>query len=536
MVAAVTTWIGEVTRSATGRAVPRTITLPLVALKYGKRFVTERLLTMKNFTSLLPHGQYQCRVIGRKALTRQSPDGREWPAVELQVMVSTGPHAGHLLTFLVWGEGKIQRARYLKQDDLLVVTVAQQQLDSGATVNRVVGFRADGDPSIVEALGDGEETGHHDCDLASSVAQTAQIDSLLLHRLQKAIREGAIDPPMLEAVPASVQPAIAAEFATGFQRLGSKNGPRTIVDYESVLQLHSSFDPVLPSGVSGFISGYQYDHTIAEFANAHGGWLKGYRGRSWARWMAMDLDGDGTDDDLQRVIDEAVGIVGTLVPLGVHSDSILPFFSGGRGIHLMWPSGVFAAMPKDGFEATAGIVCHTIAGLAGATIDPNLYKPLASLRAPNTRHEGTGLYKVLLPLDRLATLSAVAVKEWAREPRPFHMNEWAASPVPLLHDLWRFACQVEAQARRQTAAVLQGDRRIFADTFDLMVHGAPEKSRGSRIFKAAMNLLDLDCPEPLLHALLEPAARLSGYPMSDFESQINGAITAHAAKPAANVS
>jgi hypothetical protein len=103
-----------------------------------------------------------------------------------------------------------------------------------------------------------------------------------------------------------------------------------------------------------------------------------------------------------------------------------------------------------------------------------------------------------------------------------------------LHDLWRLACVVETTTRRRTAAVSTGERRIFGDTFDLMVHGAHEGSRGTRFFKAAMNLLDFDCPEPLLYALLEPAARLSGYPMNEFTAQIDGAITAHGNDPARN--
>ncbi len=492
---------------------------------------------MKNLTSLLPDGQYQCRLVARKSIAPQTGAVDARPAVDLQFMVSTGPNAGHLLTGRVWGEGKTQRARALRQDDPLIITVTQFKLDSGTTVNRVVDFRIASEPSVVEALRESPAVDDHDCDAAvPSIVQTAQIDSLLLQRLQKAVREGVTNPPSLDAVPASAYSAVAAEFSTGFQRLGSKKGRRTLVDYESALRLHSSFDPILPSGVVGLMSMYQYDHAITEYANSHAGWLKKYRGRSWARWLAMDLDGDGTDDGIQRVIDEAVRIVGALVTLGVHPASILPFFSGGRGIHLMWPSGVFGAMPKDGFEATAGIVCRTIADLVGATIDPHLYAPLASLRAPNTRHEDTKLFKVLLPLEQLSNLDVATVRELAKTPRPFHMPSWVATPVPLLHDLWRFACQVEAQARRQTAAVLQGDCRIFAETFETMIHGAPEGSRGTRFFKAAMNLLDLDCPEPLLHALLEPAARLSGYPVNEFQSQIYGAITAQAAKPAANVS
>lgn len=362
------------------------------------------------------------------------------------------------------------------------------------------------------------------------------VEELVAH-LRRAIIGTASGPRSLAAAvlprPAT-QPACAADFTSGFCRVGGKGGPLDLVQQEDALREYVACEAAVLTGVPGFLSIYQYTSDLAIYVRENGGSLAKYRGRCWARWLAIDLDGDGTAAGLDRVLDDIRKLVGVLHALGVPAESIVVFFSGGRGAHLLWPSSVLAAAPKDGFEATAGVVCQAIASLASVQIDINLYRPLASLRLPNTRHEETGLYKVVLLADELPGLNAASVKELAREPRPFVMPDWAVAPVMPLRDLWRLACGVEATARRRTAAVATGERRIFSDTFDLMVHGAPEGSRGTRFFKAAMNLLDIDCPEPLLYALLEPAARLSDYPMNEFMAQMVGAIAAHGNDPATN--
>jgi hypothetical protein len=107
------------------------------------------------------------------------------------------------------------------------------------------------------------------------------------------------------------------------------------------------------------------------------------------------------------------------------------------------------------------------------------------------------------------------------------MPSWRMKPVAVLVDLWMWSCFAEGTQTARLTAAIDGERRIFRDTFDFLVHGAPDGQRGTRLFRAAANLLDFDCPEPLLRALLEPAARLSGYPPEDFDAQINGALAAH---------
>lgn len=480
---------------------------------------------MQNITTRLPFGEYQCRVLGRQSIQVPSASGEARSTLELHVIVSSGPHSGHQLSFRVWGEGKTQRARSLRRDEPLIVNVAHVRLESGAIVHRVVDFRTPSAACVLDDSGCGATTTATD-EACSGGLPLVQSAPDLHDRLRGALTDTSTEPaPVVTTAPC---PAFAAEFATGFHWLGAKSGQRSLIDYKHVFEQHAAMAATVHAGAPGFLSLCQYSCDIEAHAKAHGGSLAGYRGCSWARWLAIDLDGDRTDAGLNRVIDESVRVTGALVALGVPAESILVFFSGGRGIHIMWPSSVVGASPVDGFEMIAGRVCQTIADLVGVAIDMNVYKPLAALRAPNTRHEESGLYKIALALDELATLDAAGIRELSRAPRPFVVPAWSFSPVPLLQGLWAWASQAAVVVRRKATAVASGDRRIFGDTFDLMVHGAADGSRGMRFFKAAMNLLDFGCPEPLLHALLEPAARLSGYPQNEFASQIDGALKAHA--------
>ncbi len=483
-------------------------------------------------SNLLPEGTHLCRLEGRHRLTDQTREGRDREALELAVLVIDGVATGHRTTFRVFGRAKMDRAKRMRQGAQIVVTVVHVALDSGRSVSRVADFHAADEPSVVEAMGNGapiataRSTGPNDL-------PPEEVPGILLQRLRRAVREGGLpaDPHGAAVVAIAPPPPPADEYPIGFHLIGATRGLRTLVDFEAVLADHADCGPTVVTGMPGFISLFQYAAAIADHKEANNGSLAGFRGRCWSRWVAIDLDGDGTDVGLNQVLADAKKVVDALLALAVPTTKILVFFSGRRGIHILWPSQVFAAGPKDNFEAAVRLVCRAIAGLVGVEVDSSIYNPLAAMRAPNTRHEGTGLYKVAIPLNALSTLDAAAVQSLARQPSPFTMPDWRTPPVGLLHELWRWACGVEASHRRLTAAVIDADRRIFGDTFDLICHGAPEGSRGTRFFRAAANLLDFDCPEPLLRALLEPAARLCGYPDEDLENQIRGAITAHERRP-----
>jgi len=454
--------------------------------------------------------------------------------IDLLFKLAGGSVPGLQLKHRVWAESSKARARRLKQGQEVVVVVRTVTLDSGKVVNRVIDFHAANEPSVIEAMmndGGGTVVTKPPAADAADPVLPAELWAALLKSGKTAAAKTGPASILTATLPVGVD---AEFFKHGFLRVGAKGGHREIVDYEATIAGYAAHS-TLPLGrarTPGYLSVYQYAADIVAYQSQHDGSLKGYRGKCWARWLAVDFDGDGSPEGLDRALGDTRRFARFLIDRGVPVEKVLVFFSGGRGFHLMFPSACCGAGPKVGFEGAVGFFCGEIAKLVKATIDPNIYKSLASLRAPNTPHDESGLYKVLLPHEELEGLDAARVMELARKPRPFEMPSWRMKPVAVLVDLWMWACHAEGTQTARLTAAIDGERRIFRDTFDFLMHGAPEGQRGTRLFRAAANLLDFDAPEPLLRALLEPAARLSGYRPDEFDAQINGALAAHQARPA----
>lgn len=491
---------------------------------------------MQHAHGLIQPGRYRAALIGRTKSPAASsggtnPSGQSHIDLLFELIGSSVP--SRRLKHRVWAESSKARARRLKQGQEVVVVVRLVTLDSGKVVNRVSDFHAANEPSVIEAM-TAEGNGTVVTKRPAANAADPVLPTELWQRLMT-LGTPSTAKPCPASILATMLPvgADAGTFKHGFLRVGAKGGHREIVDYEATIAGYSAHSSLPPDQARspGYVSVYQYAADIADYQRGHEGSLKGYRGKCWARWLAVDFDGDGSPEGLDHALGDARRFARFLIDRGVPADKVLLFFSGGRGFHLMFPSACCGAWPKVGFEGAAGLFCGEIAKLVKATIDENIYKALAALRAPNTPHDKSGFYKVLLPHEELEGLDAARVTELAREPRPFEMPSWRMKPVAVLIDLWMWACHAEGTQTARLTAAIDGERRIFRDTFDFLVHGAPEGHRGTRLFRAAVNLLDFDCPEPLLRALLEPAARLSGYPSEDFDAQINGAIAAHERRP-----
>jgi hypothetical protein len=491
---------------------------------------------MQQPRGLVPPGRHRAVLIGRTKSPSSSsggtnPSGQSHIDLLFELIGSGVP--GRQLKHRVWAESAKGRARRLRRGQEVVIVVRTVTLDSGHVVNRVIDFHAANEPSVVEAM-----TAEGGVTVVTKRPLVAAADPALPVELwQRLMTSGMTSEtkPGPASILATRLPvgAHAGAFVHGFLRVGEKGGHREIVDYETTLSNYAAHSSLPPGQARspGYLSVHQYAPDIADYQREHEGSLKGYRGKCWARWLAVDFDGDGSPEGLNRALGDARRFARFLIDRGVHADQVLVFFSGGRGFHLLFPSACCGAGAKVGFEGAAGIFCMGIAELVKATIDPNIYKPLASLRAPNTPHDKSGFYKVLLPQEELEGLDAVRVMELAREPRHFEMPSWRMKPLAVLIDLWMWSCHAEGTQTARFTAAIDGERRIFRDTFEFLVHGAPEGQRGTRLFRAAANLLDFDAPEALLRALLEPAARLSEYPPADFDAQINGAIAAHQARP-----
>lgn len=534
----------------------------------------------------LPAGTYRARVKSRRTINNRGSH-----AVELTFACTAKHLAGRVVSGRFWGHVLVARALALQQDQLVDVDVSTQQSSRGKRFTVVKDFRPAGNPTVVSFVSGictgptgGSGTVHHEFGPAAVVTEHDQAE---LDAGMRELRERGIEPPPLPILDSEVlanmnglivagpKPVethgdesqfhahadrFAADCSRSMLRVGGEKGLRTLVAADEVFARYARVEPSVQPESPAHLSVFEYTADLVLYQQAHGGSVAGYRGITWGRRCVVDFDGP---NGLTDVLRPARHFVTALVRLGIPHEQILTFFSGNRGVHVMFPSGVAGMAPQTNFEFATGQFCQVIADQATIMLSPptatrpsgagsnatqsgrtpadgwdprddsmwheaidwNMYKPNAMLRAPNTRHEETGLYKVLLTLDELHSLDVDAIRQLAASPRPFEPPAWQSAPLDVLCHLWSYAV---AFANSRTYAVTQSVDNgswVYGDTFDFMRNGAPELTRAKRLFRAAVNLLQVGCSRGAVYQLLSPAALMCGLSPTEIARQIDGAVS-----------
>ena len=525
-------------------------------------------------------GTYRARVRSRRTINER---GRT--AIELTFAFTEQHLAGQLVTGRFWRQVLLERARALRQGQLVDVDVITKRSRRGEHQTTVRDFRGAGSPTVVSFVG-GICTGsggdsravHHEFGPAALCTERDEAD---LEEQMRALRERGIDPPPLPLLdsdtladinglilkgakrgvsrsdkgkgcaPAS---SFAAVHSLAMESVGGKKGRRMLVNADDAFAAYASVESSVRPELPAHLSVFQYTDDLVLYQQAHAGSVAGYRGITWARRCVVDFDGQ---NGLADVLQPARYFVTALVRLGIPQEQILIFYSGNRGVHVMFPSCCAGMAPQTNFEFATGQFNQVIADQAtlilslhprlgdGAAqqvrvsapecgprddatwheaIDWNMYSPNAMLRAPNTRHEETGLYKVRLTVDEFHSLDIDEIQKIAAAPRPFEPPAWKSPTLEVLGELWSYAVAV---ANSRTFAVTQSvdaGSWVYGDTFDFMHNGAPELTRAKRLFRAAVNLLQVGCSRKVAYQLLSPAALMSGLGPAETEQQIEGAV------------
>ena len=525
-------------------------------------------------------GTYRAQVKSRRTINER---GRT--AIELKFAIEEKHLSGQCVTGRFWRHVLLERARTLCQGQFVEVDVIAGPSRRGKPHTTVKDFRPAGSPTVVTFVGGictdvngGGGTPQQDFGPAALCTEHNQAD---LEEQMRELRERGINPPPLPLLNSDALAEInslivmgpkqsgrhsdesqlsahtgrfAAECSWSMLRVGGKKGLRTLVEADEVFARYARVEPSVRPESPAHLSVFEYTDDLALYKQAHGGSVAGYRGITWGRRCVVDFDGQ---NGLADVLQPARYFVTALVRLGIPREQILIFYSGNRGVHVMFPSCCAGMAPQTNFEFATGQFSQVIADQAtlmlslypepvgyaaqgdrlppaendpreDATwheaIDWNMYKPNAMLRAPNTRHELTGLFKIVLTLDELHSLDIDEVQKLAAAPRPFDPPAWESTPLEVLCRLWSYAVAV---ANSRTFAVTQSvdaGSWVYADSFDFMHNGAPELTRAKRLFRAAVNLLQVGCSRKAVYQLLSPAALMSGLSPTDATQQIEGAV------------
>lgn len=171
--------------------------------------------------------------------------------------------------------------------------------------------------------------------------------------------------------------------------------------------------------IDWYYSPFTYGEDALEYFEEHNRSIKGYTGDVYTETLYWDLDADG---QFEKVRENALKLLEFLNDQKL-LDGVEVFFSGSKGVHVLLHT-------RNKFTpAQTKKVCYNVAVQAGVdttVFDTTVYNVNRIFRIPYTKHQKTGLFKIHLDLDELATESEENIKAAAKECREI---EWETEDV-----------------------------------------------------------------------------------------------------------
>jgi hypothetical protein len=153
--------------------------------------------------------------------------------------------------------------------------------------------------------------------------------------------------------------------------------------------------------------------------------IAGYEGKVWAPFFPIDLD----HPDLIPALKAVRLLTSILVELWkIDPKGLQVYFSGSKGFHLLLDVRLFGkVMPSKAlpliFDSMRRHFAHELPEDLRETVDLGIKDRVRLLRLPNTIHEKSNLYKILLNLDEVRKASAEEIRACARGPRLLSMTD-----------------------------------------------------------------------------------------------------------------
>ncbi|MBI2433926.1 MAG: DNA primase [Candidatus Hydrogenedentes bacterium] len=308
----------------------------------------------------------------------------------------------------------------------------------------------------------------------------------------------------------------------GFRIAGPCSGERRLVDAAACLRAYAACNDKARVDSEAYLSAFNYPETFADYLRQNGT-TKGYSGPCGAEWVWWDIDAAG---ELENATEGARALAGHVCEhYSLDDDLLLLFFSGAKGFHVGLPAALWTPELGPDFHRQARRFCEGIAAAAGVSIDSGVYDKVRAFRAPNSKHQKTGLHKRRLTFHELLHSSTAAILEAARYPEPFEVPEPATGGFNFgLAGDWQRAAeatQAEAEATARRRVECNGTPKLNRATLEFIRQGADVGDRHRLLFSASCNLAEFGCPTALAHALLTETALDSGLSPSEVRRQID---------------
>jgi len=184
--------------------------------------------------------------------------------------------------------------------------------------------------------------------------------------------------------------------------------------------------------------------------------IAGYTGKVWASRFPIDLD----HPDLTVALDATRWFL-TFFLDNWHIEPrwIDTYFSGSKGFHLMLDTCVFGGIAPSKslpltFTAMRWHLAQKLAEAERQAVDLTIKDRVRLLRLPNTIHERSGLFKVILSTEEIRNSSAEEIRKLAATPRPLqHTDETGLIPKDKGQEnpaARKFFLRIQRQTRRVT--------------------------------------------------------------------------------------
>lgn len=167
---------------------------------------------------------------------------------------------------------------------------------------------------------------------------------------------------------------------------------------------------ITDSSMDWYRSPFEYGEDALEYWNTHEHSIKGYQGKVTTDILYWDLDCKG---DFNRVRKNAIKLLEYIATLG-YGAGLEVYFSGNKGVHVLLKT-------KNTFtHLETSAICFNIAKQAGMdteVFDESVYNVNRIFRIANTRHQESGLYKILLTDEEVGNVSEEQIRTYAEAPR-----------------------------------------------------------------------------------------------------------------------
>ena len=208
------------------------------------------------------------------------------------------------------------------------------------------------------------------------------------------------------------------DFAAHYQK-GFRNH---IVSIREVPELVRFFDRY-----GCYATYFLYSDEILTYMSARPGpsTIAGYEGKVSAPFFPIDLN----HPDLTPALEAAKFLTSlALERWGVAPEGLQVYFSGSKGFHIMLDARLFGRIRPSKtlpllFDAMRRHLAQELPDELRDTVDLSIKDRVRLLRLPNTVHEKSGLYKVILPLADLKNLTPEDIRQLATKIHPLSITD-----------------------------------------------------------------------------------------------------------------